>query len=105
MSMTDPISDLLTRVRNGNKAKMNAVDVPASNVKREICRILKEQGLRPRPHNFVLQPLRQFYWRYVTLGGYQDGWHGLRLSLYMMYYEWVKYRKLAWFWRKERGIH
>ena len=44
MSMTDPISDLFTRVRNGNKAKMNAVDVPASNVKREICRILKEQG-------------------------------------------------------------
>lgn len=64
------------------------------------ARILKEQGLRPRPHNFVLQPLRQFYWRYVTLGGYKDGWHGLRLSLYMMYYEWVKYRKLAWFWRK-----
>ncbi|MCB9419783.1 MAG: glycosyltransferase family 2 protein [Ardenticatenaceae bacterium] len=64
------------------------------------AKILKEQGVHPRPHNFILQPLRQFYWRYVTLDGYKDGLHGLRLSLYMMYYEWVKYRKLAWFWRK-----
>ena len=64
------------------------------------ARILKNQGIRPRPHNFILQPWRQFWWRYVTLKGYQDGAHGLRLSLYMAYYEWVKYRKLAWFWRK-----
>ncbi len=62
--------------------------------------ILKQEGIRPKPHNFVLQPLRQFYWRYVTLKGYRDGLHGFRLSLLMMYYEWVKYRKLAWFWRK-----
>ncbi len=62
--------------------------------------ILHEKGVRPRPHNFVLQPLRQFWWRFVTLRGFRDGLHGLRLSLYMMYYEWVKYRKLAWFWRK-----
>jgi len=62
--------------------------------------ILHEKGVRPRPHNFVLQPLRQFWWRFVTLHGYKDGGHGLRLSLYMAYYEWVKYRKLAWFWRK-----
>ena len=62
--------------------------------------ILKQQDVHPKPHNFILQPLRQFHWRYVTLKGYQDGLHGLRLSLYMMYYEWVKYRKLAWFWRK-----
>jgi glycosyltransferase involved in cell wall biosynthesis len=64
------------------------------------AKILKEQGIHPKPQNFVLQPLRQFYWRFVTLKGYQDGLHGLRLSLFMMYYEWVKYRKLAWFWRK-----
>jgi GT2 family glycosyltransferase len=64
------------------------------------AKILKDAGVRARPHNFVLQPLRQFYWRFVTLKGYKDGLHGLRLSLLMMYYEWVKYRKLAWFWRK-----
>lgn len=61
--------------------------------------ILQQQGIRPRPHNFVLQPLRHFWWRYVTLKGYVDGGHGLRLSLYMAYYEWVKYRKLAALWQ------
>lgn len=40
MSMTDPIADLLTRIRNASKAKKNAVDIPASSVKRELVRIL-----------------------------------------------------------------
>lgn len=44
MSMTDPVADLLTRIRNGAQAKKPAVDVPASNLKREIARILKEHG-------------------------------------------------------------
>ena len=44
MSMTDPVADLLTRIRNGAKAKKPAVDIPASNLKREIVRILKEQN-------------------------------------------------------------
>ncbi len=43
MSMTDPVADLLTRIRNASKAKKNAVDIPASKLKREIVRILKEQ--------------------------------------------------------------
>ena len=42
MSMTDPLADLLTRIRNGAKAKKPAVDVPASRMKREVVRILKE---------------------------------------------------------------
>jgi glycosyltransferase involved in cell wall biosynthesis len=61
--------------------------------------ILKQQDIRPRPQNYILQPWRQFWWRYVSLKGYQDGWHGLKLSLYMSYYEWVKYRKLAALWQ------
>ncbi len=61
--------------------------------------ILKEQGIRPRPRNYVLQPLRHFWWRFVTLKGYRDGLHGLRLSLYMACYEWRKYRRLAELWR------
>ncbi|MFH2050002.1 MAG: 30S ribosomal protein S8 [bacterium] len=44
MSMTDPIADLLTRIRNGSKAKKNAVDIPASNLKREVVRILQENS-------------------------------------------------------------
>ena len=42
MTMTDPVADLLTRIRNALKAKKPAVDIPASNLKREIIRILKE---------------------------------------------------------------
>jgi len=44
MSMTDPIADLLTRIRNAAKAKKPAVDIPASNLKREVARILKENN-------------------------------------------------------------
>jgi small subunit ribosomal protein S8 len=44
MAMTDPISDFLTRLRNAAKAQHQDVTSPASNVKREIARILKEQG-------------------------------------------------------------
>lgn len=61
--------------------------------------ILYEQGVRPRLRHFVLQPLRQFRWRFFTLQGYRDGWHGLRLSLLMAWYEWLKYRALAARWR------
>jgi glycosyltransferase involved in cell wall biosynthesis len=57
--------------------------------------ILKERGIRPKPYTYLTQPLRHFWWRFVTLKGYQDGPHGLRLSSYMAYYEWVKYRKLG----------
>jgi|SRR5262245_64243870 len=42
--MTDPIADMLTRVRNAYAAKHQKVDVPASNLKIEIARILKEEG-------------------------------------------------------------
>ncbi len=41
---TDPISDMLTRIRNASRAKQARVDVPASKLKIEIARILKEEG-------------------------------------------------------------
>jgi small subunit ribosomal protein S8 len=44
MSMTDPIADLLARIRNALRAKHDRLDVPASHVKLELCRILKEEG-------------------------------------------------------------
>lgn len=43
MTMTDPIADMLTRIRNGYKAKLRKVDIPASNLKKEIARILLEE--------------------------------------------------------------
>lgn len=42
--MTDPIADLLTRIRNGIKAKHKVVEVPASNMKKNITKILFEKG-------------------------------------------------------------
>lgn len=58
------------------------------------ARILQAQGIEPRPHKFVTQPARQFVWRFITLKGYRDGLHGLRLSLLMAWYEYQKYRHL-----------
>jgi small subunit ribosomal protein S8 len=42
--MTDPIADMLTRIRNANMAKLEKVDVPASKLKIELTKILKEKG-------------------------------------------------------------
>ncbi len=42
--MTDPIADMLTRIRNGNDAKHDTVDIPASNIKIEIAQILVDEG-------------------------------------------------------------
>jgi small subunit ribosomal protein S8 len=42
--ITDPIADLLTRIRNGSRARHPRVDVPSSKLKVEIARILKEEG-------------------------------------------------------------
>ena len=44
MVMTDPIADYLTRVRNANTAYKKSVDIPASNLKESMSRILKEEG-------------------------------------------------------------
>ncbi|SCG84089.1 30S ribosomal protein S8 [Proteiniborus sp. DW1] len=44
MVMTDPIADMLTRIRNGNNAKHETVDIPASNMKKSIANILLEEG-------------------------------------------------------------
>lgn len=61
--------------------------------------ILKQEGVRPKAYTPYSQALRQFWWRFATLKGARDGIHGLRLSLYLAYYEWLKYRKLADLWR------
>jgi len=59
------------------------------------ARTLDCQGVRVRLRTFVLQPIREFWRRYVTLCGYKDGWHGLRLSLLLAYYfGWRNYVRL-----------
>ncbi|NLK37327.1 MAG: 30S ribosomal protein S8 [Epulopiscium sp.] len=44
MSMSDPIADMLTRIRNGNTAKHDTVDVPSSKMKKAIAEILTKEG-------------------------------------------------------------
>lgn len=66
--MTDPISDMLTRIRNASSAKHKRVDMPVSKLKTEIARILKEN---------------HFIHDYKVL---DDGRHGV-LRIYLKYYE------------------
>ncbi len=50
------------------------------------ARILAERGIRPRPHNFILQPLREFHRRLLTLAGWRDGWQGVRMAFLLAWY-------------------
>jgi small subunit ribosomal protein S8 len=55
MSMTDPVADFLTRIRNGLEADFEYVDMPASKFKAELARILQEQGYI---EDYATQPAR-----------------------------------------------
>ena len=44
MVLTDPIADFLTRIRNANMAKHDSVEIPASNIKKSLAEILKQEG-------------------------------------------------------------
>jgi hypothetical protein len=63
------------------------------------AQILYDQGVRPKWRNFILQPLREFRRRYVSLQGWKDGFHGLLLSGLMAYYNFVMYVRLWRLWR------
>jgi len=52
MSMSDPIADMLTRIRNAAKAKLNSADIPGSKLKTEIARVLKSEGF-VRNYKFI----------------------------------------------------
>jgi small subunit ribosomal protein S8 len=65
--MTDPIADMLTRIRNANMAKLEKVDVPASKMKIELTKILKEKGfiksfkvLRDRKQGIIRISMKYF---------------------------------------------
>ena len=69
MSATDPVSDLLTRVRNGLQADHDAVEIPASRLKVEVARILTEQGY---VESYDVQPGRVGQTLRVTLKYTED---------------------------------
>ncbi|HHY55575.1 MAG TPA: glycosyltransferase family 2 protein [Chloroflexi bacterium] len=65
------------------------------------ARILAERGIRPRPHNFILQPMREFYRRFITLQGWRDGWQGAWMAFWLAwYYGLLPYAIL---WRQQRS--
>lgn len=70
MTMTDPIADLLTRIRNATKAKHKYVDIPASNLKRQIVRILLDQAFIEKYINIrdTKQGIIRVYLRYDEYG-------------------------------------
>ena len=50
MGMTDPVADMLTRIRNGSKAGKKSVDIPASKLKKELARIFAEEHFIEKFH-------------------------------------------------------
>ena len=60
---------------------------------------LHRRGVRPRLRNFILQPLREFRRRYVTLGGYRDGLLGFQLAALLAWTTFSTYWKLERLWR------
>lgn len=65
------------------------------------AQMMFDDQIKPRPHNYLLQPLRQFNRRFFKLKGYQEGWHGLRLSALMAWYEWRKHIVLSQLWQNK----
>jgi len=68
MATSDPIADMLTRVRNAASAKFNRVDIPGSRVKSEIAKILKTEGYI-RNYKFIKddkQGILRLYLKYVS---------------------------------------
>ncbi|MEO5971532.1 MAG: 30S ribosomal protein S8 [Bdellovibrionia bacterium] len=70
MSMTDPVADLLTRIRNATKEKHEKLEVPASRLKANVVRVLKEEGYIK---NFRLvredgRPMIKVYLKYTEAG-------------------------------------
>ena len=64
--MTDPIADMLTRIRNAGRAKFNSVDIPGSKLKTEIAKVLKNEGYI-RNYKFIKdgkQGILRVYFKY-----------------------------------------
>ena len=72
MTMSDPIADLLTRIRNAMKAKFNSVDIPGSKVKTEIAKILKEEGY-VKNYKFIKDGKQGILRVYLKYGPAQEG--------------------------------
>lgn len=75
MSMTDPIADMLTRIRNAITAGHRRVEIPASNVKRDVAKLLVEQGYIAKFEEVDenTQGVLRLYLKYYVRDGKQTG--------------------------------
>ena len=67
MSMTDPVADMLTRIRNANMVKLQKVDIPSSNLKISIANVLKQEGFikNYKVISDSLQGILRVYLKYI----------------------------------------
>lgn len=72
MTISDPIADMLTRIRNAAKAKFNSVDIPGSQLKTEMARVLLEQGFI-RNYKFIKDSKQGLLRIYLKYDGNQRG--------------------------------
>jgi len=75
MSMTDPIADMLTRIRNATQAGLRKVDVPASTAKRALAKLLVEQGYAAKVEEIedTAQGTLRLYLKYYERDGKRTG--------------------------------
>ncbi len=75
--MTDPIADMMTRIRNAAKAKFNRVDIPGSKLKVEIARVLKNEGFI-KNYKFIRDDMQGVLRVYLK---YQEGQRSVIMGL------------------------
>ena len=71
MTMSDPIADMLTRIRNAAKARFNSVDIPGSNLKTELAKIMKAEGFI-RNYKFIKDGKQGILRVYLKYGPNQE---------------------------------
>ena len=72
MTMSDPIADMLTRIRNATRAKFNSVDIPGSNSKIAMAGVLKDEGF-VRNYKFIKDEKQGILRIYLKYGKDQEG--------------------------------
>jgi small subunit ribosomal protein S8 len=72
MTMSDPIADMLTRIRNAARAKFSSVDIPGSRLKSELAKILKAEGYI-RNYKFIKDRKQGILRVYLKYGADQEG--------------------------------
>lgn len=72
MTMSDPIADMLTRIRNAARAKFSSVDIPGSRLKSELAKILKTEGYI-RNYKFIKDGKQGILRVYLKYGADQEG--------------------------------